>query len=658
MFKKNHFKIKRNDYYRVLTTEVLPYETPLIFNNFGLYNFVKFDFKSPTAIELQKRLINGLKKSNTHTIPLSYKIKKNSHEFRKLKLIHPLSQIQVVKFYEKYENLILHYCEASPITIRSPNRIATSFYKKKLLEDINKYRSNQILTSKTEEISKHSPSFFSYRGFNRLYKFFESRKFFNIEEKYSEFCSVDISKCFDSIYTHSISWAVKNKEFTKENVTIKTTFPNEFDSLMQRMNHNETNGIVIGPELSRIFAEIILQKVDIQVIEKLEEKYKLVYGNQYTIKRYVDDFFIFSINKDIQNKIVICLSDVLLNFNLHLNKSKTEYLSRPFITRKSKLVYSIRNIVNDFFDSFLEYENPKTLKPKRVINTWKLTRSFIQSIQYQCNTNGISYDDISAYIISSINERIKKLTNNKNLEGNTKNFLDALEVLIDIQFFLFSISPSTNSSYKISTSLILAIRFVKDKINDRYEHISKFIYDHIYRYLKNMEDENPHIVDDYFPIEAINIILASTELSHEFMLPEDLTFQFFNITNGDHLNYLHVISALYYSGKYSALQQRKKDILCAIEKYLSDLSDFSTNTNKAYLFFDSLFHPDFKKTVKTSWLKQVLASLDKDNPAHPLTQKSIIDQFYNEISSHIWHVDWHHLDLLSYLQKKDLRQAY
>ncbi|MFX7151930.1 hypothetical protein ABTI32_17715, partial [Acinetobacter baumannii] len=62
MFKKNHFKIKRNDYYRVLTTEVLPYETPLIFNNFGLYNFVKFDFKSPTAIELQKRLINGLKK--------------------------------------------------------------------------------------------------------------------------------------------------------------------------------------------------------------------------------------------------------------------------------------------------------------------------------------------------------------------------------------------------------------------------------------------------------------------------------------------------------------------------------------------------------------------------------------------------------------------
>ncbi|MEC5498228.1 hypothetical protein P9867_017750 [Acinetobacter baumannii] len=95
--------------------------------------------------------------------------------------------------------------------------------------------------------------------------------------------------------------------------------------------------------------------------------------------------------------------------------------------RKSKLVYSIRNIVNEFFDSFLEYENSKTLKPKRVINTWKLTRSFIQSIQYQCNANGISYDDISAYIISSINERIKKLTNNKKLEGSTKNFLDALE---------------------------------------------------------------------------------------------------------------------------------------------------------------------------------------------------------------------------------------
>ena len=44
---------------------------------------------------------------------------------------------------------------------------------------------------------------------------------------------------------------------------------------MQRLNYNETNGIVIGPEFSRIFAEIILQRVDKEV-----EKALYVNGNQ------------------------------------------------------------------------------------------------------------------------------------------------------------------------------------------------------------------------------------------------------------------------------------------------------------------------------------------------------------------------------------------
>lgn len=46
---------------------------------------------------------------------------------------------------------------------------------------------------------------------------------------------------------------------------LKESFGSKFDSLMQRMNYNETNGILIGPEVSRIFSEIILQAVDAEV---------------------------------------------------------------------------------------------------------------------------------------------------------------------------------------------------------------------------------------------------------------------------------------------------------------------------------------------------------------------------------------------------------
>ncbi len=56
---------------------------------------------------------------------------------------------------------------------------------------------------------------------------------------------MDISKCFHHIYTHSMSWAVKGKNFSKNYVNADT-FDGGFDKLMQLMNYNETNGILIG----------------------------------------------------------------------------------------------------------------------------------------------------------------------------------------------------------------------------------------------------------------------------------------------------------------------------------------------------------------------------------------------------------------------------
>ena len=61
-----------------------------------------------------------------------------------------------------------------------------------------------------------------------------------------------------------------------------------FDMLMQRLNYNETNGIIIGPEISRIFAEIIFQDIDSKVIRSLRSK-GFKFNKDYVIKRYVDD---------------------------------------------------------------------------------------------------------------------------------------------------------------------------------------------------------------------------------------------------------------------------------------------------------------------------------------------------------------------------------
>lgn len=81
--------------------------------------------------------------------------------------------------------------------------------------------------------------------------------------------TLDVSKCFDSIYTHGLSWAVKDKAFTKTHVDVSTTFAQAFDQVIRHGNHNETNGIPIGPEASRIFAEILFQEIDRRAIGAL-----------------------------------------------------------------------------------------------------------------------------------------------------------------------------------------------------------------------------------------------------------------------------------------------------------------------------------------------------------------------------------------------------
>lgn len=50
MSNKNSLKISKKDYSRVLVTETIPYETPLIFSNDGFYNITKTCFQ-PESFE-------------------------------------------------------------------------------------------------------------------------------------------------------------------------------------------------------------------------------------------------------------------------------------------------------------------------------------------------------------------------------------------------------------------------------------------------------------------------------------------------------------------------------------------------------------------------------------------------------------------------------
>lgn len=85
------FSIKRKDFNRVLVTETLPFETPIVFSNDGLYRLVTHvQALGPVASAVVNALVlgEGVQKPPNSTIPYLYKVRKGVDEFRRLALLH------------------------------------------------------------------------------------------------------------------------------------------------------------------------------------------------------------------------------------------------------------------------------------------------------------------------------------------------------------------------------------------------------------------------------------------------------------------------------------------------------------------------------------------------------------------------------------------
>lgn len=236
-------RYRKSDFLRVLLTETLPYEVPLPFSNDGYYQRLI----DKTADRIEEFVRKPFFETENHTIPYDYKIKKDSHDDRNLSVIHPATQKRFCKFYGDYGSLIIGLCSRSTYSIRRPKRIASHFFERILGANMDFGVAPSVETASYgfDRQAKVATSYFSYHRHGLVYRFFDSLEFIDLEKKFKLFRALDISKCFHHIYTHTISWAVKNKKYAKRNRG--HSFENNFDRLMQHSNYDETNGIIVGP---------------------------------------------------------------------------------------------------------------------------------------------------------------------------------------------------------------------------------------------------------------------------------------------------------------------------------------------------------------------------------------------------------------------------
>ena len=262
---------------RVLFSDVLPYECPIIFSNRYLYRFLaKYLWVGKVnggEIQLKQNKRTGEKDAsafaallfgcyekgkgigtlqhqpNALFYPYHFNIAHKPNKNRTLSIIHPYNQWQVVEFYDQYKYSILYLCNQSRYSLRKPHKIAQYFYYRDRLH-------RKLLGQKSDKVElffneyENLKTYFSYEKYSSIYKFYEDYRYQRAEKKFKYLTKFDLQSCFDSIYTHTISWATAGGA---DKVKVLPGYHGSwvgdaFDNLMQSVNARETNGIVIGPE--------------------------------------------------------------------------------------------------------------------------------------------------------------------------------------------------------------------------------------------------------------------------------------------------------------------------------------------------------------------------------------------------------------------------
>ena len=118
----DRIKVDLKDKYRVLMTELLPYELPLWFSNELFYARLK---ENPNI--LNEITYNAVIKNY---VPLDYKIRRTSGGARILSIMHPKIQVEACDFYDKYKDLVIYYSNRSNKSLRYPVKVVSSFFKK------------------------------------------------------------------------------------------------------------------------------------------------------------------------------------------------------------------------------------------------------------------------------------------------------------------------------------------------------------------------------------------------------------------------------------------------------------------------------------------------------------------------------------------------
>lgn len=644
--------------YRVAVSDILPYERPIFFTNRFFVRFLKnygIVCRDGKLVATKNQcdgldgvlaILGGSKDARRPAF--QYYIAKSSTERgRLLSLIHPFHQVAMVEFYDRYKTVIIDFCQRSHYSIRFPYKVAVVQEKPK---GYPKYLSDNVKETRSEESVKH---FFAYKYYHNINDFYDDYRFLRAEKKFALMEKTDLEHCFDSIKPALLSEAMFGSPMNEA----QGSMPSDFYTLNQGYenkpeNGNPGEGIIIGPEFSRIYAEIIMQSVDVEC-KRLLDKEGVILNRDYVFYRYVDDGFLFCNSENVKVRFNEIYQSCLLKYGLKRCDDKSDkyqsFDKRPFLENLTAGKLSLIRLIDEKFENRLDtYKGYRKIQEGRYDTPTALDyKSFVQSVRAIMQTYGLKYKEVMSFILGVLNKRLTVLLGEFNnlykqysqaeflseineqglgiKQQYERDFADFLDNLVEVLFYFYSCDSRMSTSTKVVSIINHLQLFVRGKYQfSNGDWSAKFSQSLIDGFDERLTDCTQNLfaslgTDHACHIETLNFLELQKCMSTAVQIHPRRVAAFADII-GERLNFFSVFQMLHFIKNDIRYSQLKEKLINWIEIKIAPLAEQSdvSDTESVISFFELLCCPWVNRNVKVNLLERFkqFNSKEKESVLH------------------------------------------
>ena len=638
-FRPRHLRL------RALIADVLPFEVPLTFTN---------DFFFASTLPLRclpevARALDALRTPGVYTIPHNYDIVKERGKTLSLSIAHPVAQLRMARLMDDYAETMISYCDKSDFTLRRPSEIVSLFADRPIEYDetVRDGLPHELLEDGAPDFSRMA-SYFRLRRYNLLAKFIDSDEFVELEKRFSKLLSLDVSKCFYNIYTHSIAWAVKSKEITKRNLR-SYTFESRFDETMQFANYKETNGIIVGPEVSRIFAEIIMQQIDRDLALHLHEEHELS-NTEFAIRRYVDDYSIFAHNDQVLEVIQTELSERLGAYKLYLNSDKRVIQNRPFVSSITRMKHAISTIIDDVGSEVRALVTAGISPCEKSVSNG--LRSKLRNCRIILHSPDVGFHNVSGWLLWKFRRMVRdglRLMNRAKEDDERDCASRIVAALFETIFYVVALDFRVRSGFNLAVIVNELRRSTSDDASEQADWLNSYVFEELLNLTASALGRNMA-----GSLELTNLLLLGAHAYGERYVRSSVVRAALMKLDTGGVGYFKYVTAkfcylkdtLFFGDALKALNDRTRDHV------KSRLQDLSSDAETHLLFCDLVSAPDVSLKEKGELLDLALDKHIRDGRL-PATTGEAADQ----LSQLIGFTDWTGARLHYTLARRQLRAS-